>query len=41
MLPKGPLGRDLFRNLKVFSGSEHTLKAQNPIKLEANLREVK
>nr|WP_267914627.1 50S ribosomal protein L13 [Borreliella garinii] len=41
MLPKGPLGSDLFRNLKVFSGSEHTLKAQNPIKLEANLREVK
>ncbi|UGQ16027.1 50S ribosomal protein L13 [Borrelia sp. RT5S] len=34
MLPKGPLGRDLFRNLRVFAGSEHNLKAQNPCKLE-------
>ena len=34
MLPKGPLGRELFRNLRVFSGSEHNLKAQNPYKLD-------
>ncbi|UPA17836.1 50S ribosomal protein L13 [Borrelia sp. MN22-0132] len=36
MLPKGPLGRELFRNLKVFEGSNHTLNAQNFYKLEAN-----
>ncbi|AAX16852.1 50S ribosomal protein L13 [Borrelia hermsii] len=36
MLPKGPLGRELFRNLKVFADSNHTLKAQNLYKLEAN-----
>ncbi|AHE62669.1 50S ribosomal protein L13 [Borrelia parkeri] len=36
MLPKGPLGRDLFRNLKVFAGSNHTLNSQNFYKLETN-----
>ncbi|MAR84441.1 MAG: 50S ribosomal protein L13 [Legionellales bacterium] len=30
MLPKGPLGRDMFRNLKVYAGSEHPHKAQQP-----------
>jgi len=30
MLPKGPLGRDMFRKMKVFSGSEHTHGAQQP-----------
>ncbi|BCR20946.1 50S ribosomal protein L13 [Borrelia miyamotoi] len=34
MLPKGPLGRELFRNLRVFADSNHMLKAQNPCKLE-------
>ena len=31
MLPKGPLGRELFTKLKIYKGSEHPHKAQNPI----------
>ncbi|RUA04293.1 MAG: 50S ribosomal protein L13 [Gammaproteobacteria bacterium] len=34
MLPKGPLGRDMFRKMKVFVGSEHTHSAQQPQLLE-------
>ncbi len=34
MLPKGPLGRDMFRKLKVYAGSEHKHSAQQPIALE-------
>ena len=34
MLPKNPLGRDMFRKLKVFAGSEHTHTAQQPTALE-------
>nr|YP_009297494.1 ribosomal protein L13 [Erythrotrichia carnea]AOM66837.1 ribosomal protein L13 [Erythrotrichia carnea] len=30
MLPKGPLGRTLFKKLKVYSGVKHPHKAQNP-----------
>ena len=30
MLPKGPLGRKLFNNVKVYAGKEHPHKAQNP-----------
>ncbi len=30
MLPKGPLGRAMFRKLKVFAGPEHTHAAQQP-----------
>ncbi|EKD92244.1 MAG: 50S ribosomal protein L13 [uncultured bacterium] len=30
MLPKGPLGRDMFRKLKVYAGKEHPHMAQNP-----------
>ncbi|MGQ8367158.1 50S ribosomal protein L13 [Glaciecola sp. 1036] len=30
MLPKGPLGRAMFRKLKVFAGAEHTHQAQQP-----------
>ena len=30
MLPKGPLGREMARKMKVFSGSEHTHAAQQP-----------
>ncbi|EIJ43697.1 ribosomal protein L13, bacterial type [Beggiatoa alba B18LD] len=33
MLPKGPLGRDMFRKLKVFAGTEHIHTAQQPIAL--------
>ncbi len=34
MLPKGPLGRDMFRKLKVYAGGEHKHTAQQPIALE-------
>ena len=30
MLPKNPLGRDMFRKLKVYSGSEHPHTGQQP-----------
>lgn len=38
MLPKNTLGRQLFRNVKVYAGSEHKQQAQNPeaINLKAN-----
>lgn len=34
MLPKGPLGRDMFRKLKVFAGPVHAHTAQQPQPLE-------
>jgi large subunit ribosomal protein L13 len=34
MLPKGPLGRKLFKNVKVYAGSEHPHGAQNPTVVE-------
>ncbi|MCK5876745.1 MAG: 50S ribosomal protein L13 [Candidatus Marithrix sp.] len=33
MLPRGPLGRDMFRKLKVYAGSEHEHTAQQPTPL--------
>lgn len=39
MLPKGPLGRQMIKKLKVHSGSEHGHEAQNPIVL--NLPDAK
>ncbi|CAM3538569.1 50S ribosomal protein L13 [Paraphotobacterium marinum] len=30
MLPKGPLGRSMYRKLKVYAGSEHNHVAQQP-----------
>lgn len=30
MLPRGPLGRQQMKNLRVFAGSEHSHAAQNP-----------
>ena len=33
MLPKGPLGRQMFARLKVYSGATHLHAAQNPEKL--------
>ena len=30
MLPKGPLGREMVKKMKVFAGSEHTHAAQQP-----------
>jgi len=34
MLPKGPLGRAMYRKLKVYAGSEHPHTAQQPQVLE-------
>jgi len=34
MLPKGPLGREMFRKLKVFSGNVHNHIAQKPVILD-------
>lgn len=34
MLPKNPLGRDMYRKLKVYAGSEHPHDAQQPQQLE-------
>lgn len=34
MLPRNPLGRQMFKKLKVMRGAEHPHKAQQPIPLE-------
>ena len=34
MLPKNPLGREMYRKLKVYAGSEHPHGAQQPQQLE-------
>jgi large subunit ribosomal protein L13 len=34
MLPKGPLGRKLLNNVKVYAGAEHPHAAQNPTAIE-------
>ena len=34
MLPRGPLGRAMFRKLKVYAGAEHNHAAQQPQALE-------
>lgn len=34
MLPKGPLGRAMFRKLKVYAGAEHKHAAQQPTVLD-------
>jgi|TARA_R110000868_G_scaffold213073_1_gene462965 large subunit ribosomal protein L13 len=39
MLPKNKLGAELFRNLKVYVGSEHNQEAQKPTAI--NLNELK
>jgi large subunit ribosomal protein L13 len=35
MLPKGPLGRRMFKKLKVYAGAEHPHQAQQPQELKA------
>jgi len=35
MLPKGPLGRKMAKNVKIYAGAEHPHGAQNPAALEA------
>ncbi|NVK31324.1 MAG: 50S ribosomal protein L13 [Gammaproteobacteria bacterium] len=34
MMPRGPLGRDMLRKLKIFAGPEHAHQAQQPQPLE-------
>lgn len=34
MLPRGPLGRQQLRNLRVYAGTEHPHEAQQPTKLD-------
>lgn len=34
MLPRGPLGREMFRKLKVYAGANHPHSAQKPESLE-------
>ena len=34
MLPKGPLGRKMLGNVKVYAGADHPHAAQNPEKIE-------
>lgn len=37
MLPKGPLGREMFKKLRVYKGPQHDHAAQQPIVLEINV----
>ena len=37
MLPKNPLGRAMYRKLKVYAGAEHNHTAQQPQKVQATL----
>lgn len=34
MVPRGPLGRDQMRNLRLYNGAEHPHAAQNPVQLD-------
>ncbi|MHA7927657.1 MAG: 50S ribosomal protein L13, partial [Marinobacter sp.] len=34
MLPKGPLGRAMFKKLKIYAGAEHPHAAQQPKELD-------
>ena len=34
MLPKGPLGRDMYSKLKIYAGSEHPHAGQHPEKID-------
>ena len=36
MLPRGPLGRQMYAKLRVFAGPEHPHAAQQPIPLQVN-----
>lgn len=34
MLPKGPLGRKLYKNMKIYAGSQHPHVAQAPVAID-------
>ena len=38
MLPRNPLGRSMFRKLKVYPGAEHPHAAQKPVELTFDKR---
>lgn len=40
MLPNNPLGRDMYRKLKVYAGSEHPHTAQQPVVLDVAKKAV-
>jgi len=35
MLPKGPLGRKLAKNVKIYAGTNHPHDSQKPVPIEA------
>jgi large subunit ribosomal protein L13 len=39
MLPKNPLGRDMLRKLKVYTGTEHPHAAQQPVEINLDKAE--
>jgi len=41
MIPRGPLGRQQMRNLRVYAGSEHSHEAQNPEVIDMAAMNVK
>jgi len=41
MLPRGPMGRKVFKNLRVYPGAEHPHEAQNPEVLDVASMNVK
>lgn len=41
MVPRGPLGRQIMRNLRVYAGSEHPHEAQKPTAVDIGAQNVK
>jgi large subunit ribosomal protein L13 len=41
MIPRGPLGRQQLRNLRIYAGPKHPHEAQNPTKLDVAALNVK
>ncbi len=41
MLPRGPLGRQQFSNLRVYKGAEHPHEAQQPVTLDVGVMNSK
>jgi large subunit ribosomal protein L13 len=41
MLPKGPLGRDMLRKLRLYAGTEHNHAAQHPTDITSEFQKFK
>lgn len=41
MVPRGPLGRQQMKNLRVYAGAEHPHEAQQPVALDIGARNAK